>query len=84
MDITNGYEWLIGVFFIYEIITDILTYCTYKLLKKFKIIPVDHQKKSLKMAIVMLSRRQMFLMMISLGYWSFLAFIYDDSSRPQR
>eukprot|EP01083_Nonionella_stella_P075440 205108_1 len=82
MDITNGYEWMIAVFIGYELLTDTLTYVLYRVLKKFNILTQDAQDKTIKMAVVMLSRPQMFTMMLSLGYWSFVAFIYDDSARP--
>eukprot|EP01084_Bolivina_argentea_P160419 279353_1 len=83
MDISNGYEWLIAVFFVYEIVTDLTTWFTYKLLKKYDLLLHDESNKALKIAFIVLTKPQMFLMMISLGYWSFVAFIYDDSSRPQ-
>lgn len=83
MDITNGYQWLIAVFFIYEIATDSMTFLIYKCLKKFNIILQDSSNRPLKMAFIVLTRPQMFLMMISLGYWSFVAYIYDNDSRPR-
>merc|ERR1711933_665207 len=42
MDLTN-YEWLYAVFFLYELCTDGLTYCVYRLLKRFKVLLRDER-----------------------------------------
>lgn len=83
MDVGGGYEWLIIVFFVYEMVTDLSTFCVYKCLKKCNLMLHDSSNKPLKMAFIVLTRTQICLMMISLGYWSLVAFIYDHDSRPQ-